>query len=58
MFYFWITVHIIPNVLNDEDIDELVNIKDFEKSIAEMETYESIEGINFPQEYPRISRWG
>ena len=47
MFYFWITVHIIPNVLNDEDIDELVNIKDFEKSIAEMETYESIEEIKF-----------
>ena len=32
-------------------IDEIVNIKDFEKSDTEIETYESIEELKFPQEY-------
>ena len=39
--------HIIPNNLNEEDIDvvieQIVNDKDFEKSGTEIETYESIE---------------
>ena len=45
----------IPNILNDEDvevvIDETVNDKDFEKSDIEIETYEIIEEIKFPKEY-------
>ena len=48
-------IHIIPNILNEADIDividELVNNKDFEKSDTEIETYESIEELKFPQEY-------
>ena len=44
----------ISNILNEEDIDivieEIVNKKDFEKSNTEIETYESIEEIKFPQE--------
>ena len=51
----YIPIQIIPNILNEEDIDvvidELVNNKDFEKSNTEIETYESIEEIKFPQEY-------
>ena len=42
-------------ILNEEDIDvvieEIVNNKDFEKSDTEIETYESIEEIKYPQEY-------
>ena len=48
-------IHIIPMILNEEDIDvvieEIVNNKDFEKSDTEIETYESIEEIKYPQEY-------
>ena len=54
-FSNYIPVHIIPNSLNEEDIDivieEIVNNKDFEKSDTEIETYESIEELKFPQEY-------
>ena len=32
-------------------IEEIVIKKDFEKSNTEIETYESIEGLKFPQEY-------
>ena len=32
-------------------IEEIVNNKDFEKLVAEIETYESIEELKFPQEY-------
>ena len=32
-------------------IEEIVNIKDFEKSDTEIETYESIEEFKYPQEY-------
>ena len=56
-FSNYILIHIIPNILNGEDIDvvieELVNIKDFEKSDTEMETYESIEGLIYPQEFEK-----
>ena len=42
-----IPIHIIPNILNEEDIDiviaEIISNKDFEKSDTEIETFESIE---------------
>ena len=51
----YIPIHIISNILNEEDInlliDEIVNNKDFEKSNTEIETYESIEELKFVQEY-------
>ena len=54
-FSNYIPIHIIPNILNEEDIDivikQIVNNKDFEKSNTEIETYESIEELKFPQEY-------
>ena len=54
-FSNFIPINIIPNILNDEDFDvvieEIVNNKDFKKSNTEIETYESIEEIKFPQEY-------
>ena len=44
-----------PNTLNEGDIDivfeELVIIKDFEKSDTEIETYDNIEQLRYPQEY-------
>ena len=50
-----ISFFIIPNILNEEDIDivieEIVNDKDFQKPDTEIQTYESIEELNFPQEY-------
>ena len=50
-----IPIHIIPNNLNEEDIDlvieEVVNNKDFEKSNTEIEKYESREELKFPQEF-------
>ena len=50
-----ISHHIIPNILNEEDVDiaieEIVNNKDFEKSDTELETYESIEELKYPQQY-------
>ena len=54
-FSNYIPLHIIPNILYEKDIeiviDELVNKEDFEKSDTEIETYESIEELKFPQEY-------
>ena len=45
----------LPNILNEEDIDsvieDVVNKRDFEKSDIEIETYESIEELKFPQDY-------
>ena len=53
-FSNFIPIHIIPNILNEEDIDvkieEIVNNKDFEKSHTRIETYESIEELKFLQE--------
>ena len=51
----YIRNHIIPSFLNEEDIDiviidEIDKNKDFEKSDTELETYESIEELKFPQE--------
>ena len=54
-----IPIHIIPNILNEEDIDivieEIVNNKDFQKSDTEIETFESIEDLKFPQDYENNS---
>ena len=51
----YIPIHIIRVILNKEDIDivieELVNNKDFEKSNTEIETFDNIEDLKFPQEY-------
>ena len=51
----YIPICIIPNILNEDDIDKviekIVNTKDFEKSNTEIETCESIEELKFPQEY-------
>ena len=54
-FSNYIPINIIPNILNEEDIDivieEIVNNKDFKKSDTEIETYESIAELKFPQDY-------
>ena len=54
-FSIYIPIHIIPNILDEEDIDmvieEIVNNEDFEKSPTEIETYESIEELKYHQEY-------
>ena len=46
---------IIPNILNEDDIDmvieEIVNNEDFEKSDTEIETFDYIEVLKYPQEY-------
>ena len=58
-FSSYIPIHIIPNNLNEEDIDivieEVVNNKDFEKSNTEIETFDNIEDLKFPQEYENNS---
>ena len=54
-FSNYIPIHIIPNILNEEDLDilieEIVNNKDFEKSDIEIETFDNIENLKYPQEY-------
>ena len=54
-----IPIHIIPNILNEEDIDivieEITNNKDFEKSNTEIETFNNIEDLKFPQDYENNS---
>ena len=50
-----IPIHIIQNILNEEDIDELVNNKDFQKSDIEIETFDNIEELKYPQEYENNS---
>ena len=54
-FSNYIPINIIPNILNEEEIDEaieeIVNNEDFEKSGTKKKTYESIEELKFPQEY-------
>ena len=58
-FSNYIPIHIIPNILNEEDIDivieEIVNNKDFEKSDTEIKTYGNLEDLKFPQEYENNS---
>ena len=54
-FSKYIPIQKLPNILNEEDIDlvieETVNNKHFEKSDTEIETYESMEELKNPQEY-------
>ena len=54
-FSKYIPTHIILDIFNEEDIDvvieEIVNSKYFDKSDTEIETYESIEELKFPQKY-------
>ena len=54
-FNKYISIHIIPNILNEENIDivieEIANNKDFEKSDIEIETFDNIEELKFPQDY-------
>ena len=58
-FSNYIPIHIIRNILNETDIDivikEIVKNKDFEKLNTEIETYESIEELKFPQGYENSS---
>ena len=58
-FSNYIPIHIIPNFLSEEDIDivieEIVNNKDFQKSDTEIETFDNIEELKFPQDYQNIS---
>ena len=58
-FSNYIPIHIIPNILNETDIDivieEIVDKKDFEKSNTEIETFDNIEELRFPQEYENNS---
>ena len=58
-FTNYIPIHIIPNILNEVDIDivieEITNNKDFEKSNTEIETFDNIEELKFPQEYENNS---
>ena len=53
-FSNYIPIHIISNILNEEDfdivIDEVVNNIDFEKSDTEIETFDNIEELKYPQE--------
>ena len=54
-FSNYVRTQVIPKILNEEDIDtvieELVFNTDFEKSDTAIETYESIDQLEFPQEY-------
>ena len=58
-FSTYTPIHIIPNILNEKDfdivIDEIVKNKDSEKSDTEIETFDNIEELKFPQEYENNS---
>ena len=58
-FSNYIPINIIPNILNDQEIDfvieEVINHEDFEKSNIEIETYDNIEELKFPQDYENNS---
>ena len=58
-FSNYIPIHIIPNILNEADIDivieELVNNKDFERSGTDIETVDNIEELKFPEDYENNS---
>ena len=53
-FSNYIPIHIIPNIFTEVDIDivieEIANNKDFQKSDIEIETFDNIEELKFPQE--------
>ena len=54
-FTNYVPIQKISNILNEADIDmvieEIVNNKDFEKSDTEIETFNNIEELKYPQEY-------
>ena len=54
-----IPINIIPNILHNEDIDiligEIICDKDFQKSDIEIETFNNIEELKYPQEYENNS---
>ena len=56
-FSNYIPIHIIPNILTEADIDtvieEIVNNEDFEKSNTEIETFDNIEELGYPQDYEK-----
>ena len=58
-FSNYIPINIIPNIFNEEDIDIVIedidSIKDFEESVIEIETFDNIEELRFPQEYENNS---
>ena len=58
-FSKYIPINIIPDILNEEDVDEVIEEivinKDFETSDTEIETYESLEKLKYPQEYENNS---
>ena len=58
-FNNYIPINIIPNILSNEDLDlvieEIINKKDFEKSNIEVETFDNIEEMKYPQEYENNS---
>ena len=54
-FSIYIPIHIIPNILNENDIDELINNNGFEKSNIEIESYDNIEELKYPQDYENNS---
>ena len=54
-----IPFHIVSDIINEKDIDivieEIINNKDFQKSVIEIETFDNIEKLKFPQEYENNS---
>ena len=54
-----IPINIISNILNEENLDliieEVINNKNFQKSNTEIETFDNIEELKFPQEYENNS---
>ena len=58
-FSNYIPINIIPNSLNEEDLDivneEINNIKDFQKSDIEIETFDNIEELRYPKDYENNS---
>ena len=58
-FSNYIPINIIPNILNEEDLyivnEDIVNNKNFEKSNTEIETFDNIEELKFPQEFENNS---
>ena len=49
-FSNYIPFQFIPNIVNEEDLDEKVNDKDFERPDTELEVYPSQEELKLPQE--------
>ena len=58
-FSNYIPIHMIPNILNEEDIgvviEEIVVNKDFQKPNTVIETFDNIEDLKFPQDYKNNS---